>query len=160
MLRTVLAVLLLASIAFAQGAKAKPEPKVPNLSGTWKYNPIRSTTLPAAGAALMVISHSGNHLHFSTFARDEEIGAEEFTVDGKERTRYSGKLGTGYARARFDKNGVLVVTTRVFLDVEGTQSYSETDRWKLSDDGKTLTHTRTDDKVVVWDRQAESETAK
>jgi hypothetical protein len=70
-------------------------------------------------------------------------------TDGEERPSYSTRLARAYARARWDKNE-LVVTTRVFLDVYGYQSYSEADRWDVSDDGKTLTDKSSDGKVMVY----------
>ena len=142
-MRSLLVVLLLTSAAAAQA-------EMPAFSGTWRLDrDLTTADLQWNKITILTVTQSDEEVRFHYFDRDRSVGSETFVTDGEERPRYRTRLARAYARARWDKNE-LVVTTRVFLDVYGYQSYNEADRWELSADGKTLTDKSSDGKVMVY----------
>lgn len=122
----------------------------PAFSGTWRLDrDLTTADLRWNKITVLTVTQSGEEVRFQYFDPDRLLGSETFVIDGEERPRYSTRLARAYARARWDKNK-LVVTTRVFLDVYGYQSYSEADSWELSEDGTTLTDKSSDGKVMVY----------
>jgi hypothetical protein len=142
-MRSLLVVLLLTGAAAAQA-------EMPAFSGTWRLDrDLTTADLRWNKITILTVTQSDEEVRFHYFDRDRSVGSETFVTDGEERPRYSTRLARAYARARWDKDE-LVVTTRVFLDVYGYQSYNEADRWELSEDGKTLTDKSSDGKVMVY----------
>jgi hypothetical protein len=142
-MQSLLIVLLLTVAAAAQA-------EMPDFSGTWRLDrDLTTADLRWNKITILTVTQSDQEVRFRYFDRDRSLGSETFVTDGEERPSYSTRLARAYARARWDKNE-LVVTTRVFLDVYGYQSYSEADRWDVSDDGKTLTDKSSDGKVMVY----------
>lgn len=140
------AVLLLAWVA---------GPGTPDLSGSWVLNPVKSTANPipkAKGPTRLIITQNGNNINFDSYDGNGLDHSSSFVVDDKERPRYKTRLERAYARARWDK-GELVIVTRSFLDPEGTQSYTDVERWSLAKDGKTLVHKLSDGKVEVYEKK-------
>lgn len=147
-IRNLLAFVLLCSwVTFA----AEPRPH-PDLTGYWKLDVIHSTAAPAdMQASQVVISEFGNRLEFEFRAGHKVVSREYFTTDGIERPRYRSRLETASAKAKFEKDQ-LVIVTRSALDNEGLQQYTETDRWFLSKDGKVLTNKMTDGKLRIYEK--------
>jgi hypothetical protein len=144
-------VLLCAVLIFAIPAIAE----VPDLCGSWKLDrDLTTADLRWNKISSLVIEQSQGEIRFDYFDRDKRhVGWETFLIDGKERHRYTTRMLRAYARARWSKNELEVIT-RVFLDVLGYQSYSETDWWRLSEDGRTLTNRSSDGKAMVYQREA------
>jgi WD40-like Beta Propeller Repeat len=129
---------------------------VPNLSGRWKLDRDASTgTPPVNDVVQLVINQSSDDVNFSYEGRDNSVlAAETFETDWIKEKRFATRTQIGYARARWDRNSLLVETT-VVLNVEGTQSFSYEERWSLSPDGRTLTQTSSDGKKLVFERVPE-----
>jgi hypothetical protein len=139
---------LLVLLLFTVAAAAQAE--MPAFSGTWRLDrDLTTADLRWNKITILTVSQSDEEVRFRYFDRDRLLGSETFVTDGEERPRYSTRLARAYARARWDENE-LVVTTRVFLDVYGYQSYNEADRWELSEDGQTLTDKSSDGKMMVY----------
>ena len=143
LLRVVIACLL-TSISVGQSV-------MPNLSGAWHLDPGRTTALHQPASATLTIEQAGTQLRYAYFENGIQKYRGELITDGKERERYKTRVDRVYYRARWVK-GELVIVTRGFQDAMGTQSYSYTDRWAVTSDGNTLTHTLSDRKVVVFVR--------
>ncbi|MFB3917597.1 MAG: hypothetical protein ACE14M_12760 [Terriglobales bacterium] len=144
----VAAVLLCCSIAYAAEPKSYPD-----LSGNWALDPVNSTADPIyMQASRIVITQSRTYLQFEFRSGQRLVAREYYTADGKERPRYSTRLESASAKAIFQK-GQLVITTRSALDNEGLQQYTETDRWYVSPDGKTLTNKMSDGKLRVYQKK-------
>jgi hypothetical protein len=144
---TLLAFVLAAVALFA----ANPAP--PNLSGQWRLDLDASTAMaPIPGAQMLVISQSPDDVQFQYERTDGSVlGDEGFETNWIRRQRFKTRTQLGYARARWEHDA-LVVETTVVLDAVGEQSYSYTERWSVSPDGKTLTQASSDGKKLVFER--------
>lgn len=142
-MRRVLVALVLTLVAAAQTG-------VPTLSGTWRLDrDLTTADLRWNKTTFLLVSQSEEGIRFDYFDGQRSLGSETFVPDGQERPRYKTRLERAYARTRWDRNE-LVIVTRSFLDHFGYQSYSMTDRWELSPDGKTLTDKSSDGKAMVY----------
>ncbi len=141
-------VVLLACVALASTAAP------PDLSGHWNLEPLKSKGDTSQYSALHITQH-GDQVDIQYFRGAQNVGNDVFTTDGRERSRGSTRLGVSYAKARWDKKD-LVVTTRTTLDESGNQTYSDTERWSLSPDGKTLT-LKSSDTTLVFTKEAEEQ---
>jgi len=135
---------LLTSISVGQSV-------MPNLSGAWHLDPGRTTAPYQPASANLTIEQAGTQLRYAYFENGIQKYRGELITDGRERERYKTKVDRVYYRARWVK-GELVIVTRGFQDAMGIQSYSYTDRWAVTSDGNTLTHTLSNKKVVVFVR--------
>jgi len=122
-----------------------------NISGTWNLDPTKTTAPYSSSSAALKIEQTGPQLRYQYIENGVLKYAGVLIADGKERERYKTKVDRVYYRARWVKSE-LVIATRGFQDAMGTQTYSYTDRWTVSDDGNTLIHTLADRKVAVYRR--------
>ena len=144
-------VLLVVLLTFAATAQTK----VPNLSGTWKLDRDKTTAdLSRDKTTQLVVSQTQEDVRFDYYENDHLLGSDVFVPDGKERKRYETRVERAVSKARWHK-GALLVTTWVYLDPQGYQSYTITDRWEVSPDGKTLTDKTSDGKKIVYQRAPE-----
>ncbi len=147
MYRIVFAVSLLLSGVAMAGTQV-------NLAGNWKLDYRQSTVdLTNESSNRLVISQMGDALRFDRYKDAKLISTENIIADGKSRQRYKTRLEIAYVKARWEKGGLVLVTDSM-LDNEGTQSYSTTERWEVSKDGKTLSK-KTSDGVLVFSREPE-----
>lgn len=125
----------------------------PNLAGRWKLDLDASTgTPPVPGASLLIVSQSEDDMQFQWEGNNGSLLAgESFPTDWSSNRRFSTRTQVGYARAHWRDNQ-FVVETKVVMDVDGYQSFSYTERWTISRDGKTLTQTSSDGKKLVFER--------
>jgi hypothetical protein len=129
MRRTVIALLLLASSAFA----------APNLTGEWKLDLSRSQygSVPTPIMVTRKIKHEGVSLSLSTYqktAQREATSDLNYTTDGKvcvNKTTNGEAKGT----AKWDGSSLVIESTQ---QVQGAELKSR-EVWSLSSDGKTLT---------------------
>jgi len=152
MYRAVLAICLM--LAGAAPPVFAGEPQAGNLAGTWKIDQERTTADPDLTTQI-VVSQMGDAVRIDYYEGKRLAATEKFIADGQSRERYRTRMNKAYASARWEK-GSLVVVTDVALDNEGLQSYSMSERWTVSKDGKTLTRKTGDGKVKVFDRAAEA----
>jgi hypothetical protein len=124
---------------------------LPDLSGTWSLDPANTTAPYQSSSAVLKIEQRGSQLRYEHFQDGVLKYKGALIIDGKERERYRTRVDRVYYRARWVK-GELVIVTRGFQDAMGTQSYSYTDRWTISQDGNALIHTFADKKVAVYRR--------
>ena len=128
----------------------------PDFSGTWKYNPDKTTAHRAwTGDTVVVVRQSGQQISFDYYSGHENFAHESYTTDGKERPLYKTKTETAYARAHWEKSELQIATQHVY-DAQGTQESTDVDRWLLADGGKTLVNQLSDGKKVVFDKVNES----
>jgi hypothetical protein len=132
-----LAVLTLTALAAALAAAP------PNFSGAWKANIAKSDfgPMPAPTSASSKIDHKDPSLKVVA----TQVGAEgertfelNYSTDGAETTNQIGPL-TFKSKAKWEGAALLVVSKATTDDGDITI----TDKWTLSEDGKTLTVIRT-----------------
>jgi hypothetical protein len=132
----------------------------PNLSGTWKLDADASSgPPPAKGASLLVITQSGNDLTFDYYGasngqRGDLIESNNYVLDGIEHRGNKTRTYITFVRAYWQKKA-LIVRTRAILDSVGEQTFTDEQRWSVSDDGKTLIGKFSDGTKTVWERQPE-----
>jgi hypothetical protein len=131
------AALLLLAIA-ALPALAKP-----NFTGDWKLNPSRSEfgQMPAPSSMTMKIAHDDPKMtnHMKSVSDMGEFEADsKYTTDGKDcvneifNSQFKSVL-------KWEGDALLIESKGSFGDNE----FSMSDKWTLSEDGKTLTIART-----------------
>ncbi len=145
----VFALLCLASVA--AGAQS-----VPYLGGDWKLDRDATTEdMRWNRTTNLHISQSEDDIRFDYYDGRHLLGSDVFVADGHERPRYVTRIERAYARARWNKSG-LEILTRSFLDLEGYRSYSMSDRWEISADGQQLVDKSSDGKVMVFTRMRDA----
>jgi len=151
-------------LALAAAAQSRP---TPNFSGYWKMNPEKSDLggAPPPESAGYVIRHIGAQLAFD-YSQDSKTTRVEITTDGQERMTDSNNEAEVWTRS-FWEGPVLVFEARQ----KGRPAHPApgirwTSRWKLSDDGQSLTIERVITapqaqlkQVLVFDRETK-ETSK
>ncbi len=128
------------------------EKKPPDFSGNWKLNLERSSGPSVAQAATALeITQRGDEIKFRYIFRGASRGIEAFLADDKERERYITRIERAHARAEWRKDELLI-TTRHFMDAQGTQQYSDTELWRISEDKNTLTQRASDGTLLVYQK--------
>jgi hypothetical protein len=111
----------------------------PNFSGEWKLAPAKSDfgMIPAPASIVQKVTHNDPQLKVvNTQTGDQGTTATDssYTTDGQVCVN-RGPLGDTKSTLKWD-GSALVIETR--MDFQGTEVVI-TNRWALSDDGKTLT---------------------
>lgn len=119
-----------------------PAQAVPNLSGTWILQIDKSDfgPLPAPQSRTDVIEHQEPRLHIKRTGTGASgpISVElTFAVDGKP---HKNLIGGNELMSTLKWEGAVLVMESTTQTPQGEASIS--DRWSLSEDGKTLTQTR------------------
>ncbi len=145
-----------AILTFVVFALFAAQTAVPNLAGRWRLDLDASTApAPVPGAILLQVSQTDEDVQFQyENAQGSVLSGESFPTDWSSNRRFSTRTQIGYARAQW-KDNQLLVETKVVLDVDGNQTFSYTERWSVSPDGKTLTEKSSDGKKLVFDRVPE-----
>ncbi|MBS1859955.1 MAG: hypothetical protein JST11_31590 [Acidobacteria bacterium] len=132
--------LLFATLALA----AMPALAKPNFSGDWKLNVTKSSfgQMPAPSSMTQKITHEDpkltTEMHQSSERGDFDMKAS-YTTDGKECANEGFGGSTMKSVLKWDGDTLAIETKGQFGDNEFTMS----DKWVLSEDGKTLNITRT-----------------
>jgi hypothetical protein len=152
--------LAIAALAFllAVPPQAQSEPEHPDLSGTWVFNPAKST-LPKGAAPdseTLVITCAGERIDIAASAAGKQH-LTTWTTNGKEHTQNSSDNIEIYASARW-KKGVLFTESGVRAVIGGGMDRpdfaKDRERWSLSADGRTLTREFEGAKqTFVYDKQ-------
>jgi hypothetical protein len=134
----------------------KPAP--PDLSGTWVFNPAKSTLPKGAtpNPETLVITCAEERIEIAASAAGKQI-LTTWTTNGKEYTRNPGGNIEIYASARW-KKGVLFTESGVRAVIGGGMDRpdfaKDSERWSLSTDGRTLTREFEGAKqTFVYDKQ-------
>lgn len=153
MRRAVVATFLLVLVSLTQA-------QAPSISGTWKLDrDLTTADMRWDKTSTLVLSQSDDELRFEYFDPDGRLfGTDTFTTDDLEHPRYKTRIERAWSRARW-KQGKLVITSRVNLDLQGYQSYNAYESWELSPDGKTLINRLSDGKTLVFEKQTPSQPA-
>jgi len=111
----------------------------PNFSGEWKLNASKSEfgPLPAPSSRTDKITHSDPSLKVTTTSvgPQGEVSLKlAYTTDGQESTNDL-RGNPAKSTAKWDGDALVIVTKAKFQDNDITL----TDKWTLSEDGKTLT---------------------
>jgi hypothetical protein len=123
---------------------ALPALAKPNFTGDWKLNSSKSTfgEMPAPDSMAYKVTHAEpkltTALKQSSQMGDFEINAT-YTTDGKECTNEGFMGSTTKSVVKWDGDALVIETKGQFGDNEFTM----TQKWTLSDDGKTLTIAQT-----------------
>ncbi len=129
----------------------------PNLSGTWKFDPSKSTggkTWPRD--TVLVIHQFGDRVEMKYRAGDKDLSSGVYIADGQPRKTYHARTDNAFVQVRW-KNNDLVVTThyQIIWEMGDTAPVSDTERWSLANNGQTLVRKTSDGKVVEFEKQAE-----
>jgi len=121
----------------AAAAQAKP-----NFTGEWKLIPAKSDfgMMPAPTSALASVTHNEPSLKVAmktTSERGEFTSNNAYTTDGKECVN-QGRMGEMKSTLKWDGDALVIETKADF----GGNAVTITDKWTLSEDGKTLTISR------------------
>ena len=146
--RNVLLVLFLVGLAMAA---TKP---VSDLPGTWKFVPAKS----AGGHSFppdttLVVKEFGARIYFEYWANNHVFRRESYRTDGTAEKAYSTPNEQVTTQGKIHKNELIITTNHIMENEIGSQSFSETDRWILSDGGKALTLKPSDNKTLVFERE-------
>ncbi len=128
---------VLALLLCAVAAQAKP-----NFSGEWKLNASKSDfgMMPAPTSLVQKITHNDPELKVvrtQVSERGEFTNESVYTTDGKECVNKS-RFGETKSTLKWDGD-VLVIESK--MDFQGN-AVTVTEKWSLSEDGKTLTLNR------------------
>ncbi len=122
---------------------ALPALAKPNFTGDWKMNPSKSSfgEMPAPSSMTSKISHSDPKLETSSKSSSDQGDLEfnaKYTTDGQECTNEI--MGSPVkSTVKWDGDALLINSKLNF----GGNDMTISDRWTLSEDGKTLTIART-----------------
>jgi len=150
MLRNALLVLLLASTAVAAVGPARPD-----FSGTWQFDPAKSS--PKADWVpenTLVIRQVGDRLEMDRMAGDAQISTGAYITDGKSRPLYKTANEQVFITARWQKKDLVVTIDHIMPGELADSSMKDVDRWTLTDNGQTLVHTTSDGKKLVFHKVA------
>ncbi|MGC4054160.1 MAG: hypothetical protein QM757_34170 [Paludibaculum sp.] len=134
--RTLLTGIVLAFLTTAFAAAA------PNFTGSWKLNTSKSDfgQFPAPSSMTQTVTHDEPKIKIA-MKQTSDMGDMEFereyTTDGKE---YTNDMRGNPVKSVLKWDGdVLIITSKGKF---GDNDFTMVDRWKLSEDGKTLTVNR------------------
>jgi len=125
-------------------AAALPAPAKPNFSGDWKVDLSKSEfgQMPAPNSMTIKVTHAEPKVTSATRMASDmgefEINAT-YTTDGKETTNQGAGGGTTTSTAKWDGDALIISTKGRF----GDNDFTMTEKWTLSEDGKTITIDRT-----------------
>jgi len=151
-------------LALAAAAQTKP---TPNFSGYWKMNAEKSDLggAPPPESAGYVIRHIGAQLTFD-YSQDSKTTRVEITTDGQERMTDSNSEAEVWTRCFWEGQILVFEARQKARPAHPAPGVRWTSRWKLSDDGQTLTIERAITapqgqlkQVLVFDRETK-ETSK
>src|SRR5262249_47209185 len=132
------------SIAFAAtAASSAPAQSPPNFTGTWVLVVAKSDfgPMPAADSRTDVIEHNGSAIVVKRTQKGGPIGDVSATltygVDGKP---YQNSMGGNEITSKLKWDGAVLVIESTVKTMNGDAAV--TDRWSLSEGGKTLTQER------------------
>ena len=114
----------------------------PNFSGDWKMNVAKSEfgMMPAPTSSVQKITHSDPDLKLTitqVSERGEFTSNNAYTTDGKECVN-KGRMGEIKSKLKWDGDALVIESKADF----GGNDVTITDKWSLSEDGKTLTINR------------------
>jgi hypothetical protein len=114
----------------------------PNFSGEWKMNTAKSEfgMMPAPTSAVQKITHNDPELKVTSTQvseRGEFTSNNSYTTDGKECVN-KGRMGEIKSKLKWDGDSLVIESKADF----GGNDVTITDKWALSEDGKTLTINR------------------
>ncbi len=129
----------------------------PNFTGTWKFDPAKSTggkTWPAD--TVLVIRQFGDRVEMKYRTGEKDLSSGVYIADGQARKTYHARTDNAFVTARW-KNNDLVVTTnyQIIWEMGDTAPVSDTERWSLANNGQTLVRKTSDGKVVEFEKQPE-----
>lgn len=127
---------------------------VSELNGRWKFLPAKSSggqSFPPD--TTLVVKQYGTHIFFEYWANDHVFRRDNYSTDGSSEKAYTTPNETAMVTGRIRKNELIITTSHIMENEIGAQSFSETDRWVLSDGGKVLTGKGSDGKTLVFERE-------
>jgi hypothetical protein len=131
----------------------------PDLSGTWVFNPAKSTLAKdnKTKSETIVIDYKKSAIIFH-YKTDGKKSTETYTPDGQKRVTENLSSGQLISKASW-RDSVLVIESTLDIKVPGvtvavTGLKPVVDTWTLAADGRTLTHDADDHKeIFVYDKQ-------
>jgi len=126
-----------------------------DLVGTWKFVPAKSNggqSFPPE--TTLVVKEHASRIYFEYWANNHVFRRDAYRTDGTAEKAYTTPNETVTVQGKMRKNELIITTYHIMENEIGSQSFSETDRWVLSDEGKVLTGKSSDTKHVVFERES------
>jgi hypothetical protein len=135
-------------------------PAHPDLSGTWVFNPAKSTLGKdnTIRAQTIAIDYKKSTIVFH-YKTDGKKSTETYTPDGQKRVSMDMSSGQLISKASWQDSALLIESTlqvkvpNVVVTVSGLKPII--DRWTLAPDGRALSHETNDDpkQIFIFDKQ-------
>jgi hypothetical protein len=155
MRQLLIAITLALAVAFSALAQ---NPVTPDLSGTWVFNPAKSTLRKdsAIKSETIVIDYKKSTIVFH-YKTDGKKSTETYTPDGQKRVATDMSSGQLISKTSWQDSVLVIESTlqvkvpNVVVTVSGLKPII--DRWTLAPDGRTLSHETDDPKqIFVYDK--------
>lgn len=155
MRQLLIAITLALAVAFSALAQ---NPVTPDLSGTWVFNPAKSTLRKdsAIKSETIVIDYKKSTIVFR-YKTDGKKSTETYTPDGQKRVATDMSSGQLISKTSWQDSVLVIESTlqvkvpNVVVTVSGLKPII--DRWTLAPDGRTLSHETDDPKqIFVYDK--------
>jgi hypothetical protein len=127
-------------------------------SGAWKFVAAKSNGgehFPPD--TMLVIKQFGSRVYFEYWANHHLFQNEQFRTDSKAEKAYTSPNETAMISAHFGKKALTITTQHLMENEIGSQGYSESDRWTVSEDGKVLTAKLATGKTITFERATPDE---
>jgi hypothetical protein len=129
----------------------------PNFTGTWKYDPAKSTGgkgLPAD--TVLVIHQYGDRVEMKYRAGDKDLSSGAYIADGQPRKTYHAKTEDAFVRVKWQNDDLVVTTNHVIMsEIGDVAPVTDTERWSLANNGQTLVRKSSDGKVIEFEKMPE-----
>ncbi len=147
--------LLVLVMATAVQAATKPGNE---MMGAWKFVADKSTggeNFPPD--TMLIVKQFGARVYFEYWANKRLFQGAQYRADGKAEKAYSTPNETAMVSAKFHKKDLVITTQHLMENEIGSQSYSEADRWTISEDNKVLTAKLSTGKTITFERATPEE---
>jgi hypothetical protein len=130
----------------------------PNLTGTWRFDPAKSTNAKGLPAdTVLTIRQLGDRVEMKYRSGDKDLSSGAYIADGQPRKTYHAKTEEAFVRVRWEKDGLVVRTNHVMRsDYGDVAPVTDTERWSLANNGQTLVCKTSDGKVLEFEKVAEA----
>ncbi len=129
----------------------------PNLTGTWKFDPAKSTNAKGFPAdTVLTIRQIGNRVEMKYTAGDKDLSSGAYIADGQPRKTRQAKTEQAFVRVRWQKDNLVVTTNHVMMsEIGDVAPVVDTERWSLANNGQRLVCKTSDGKVLEFEKVGE-----
>ena len=147
--------LLVVALISSLQAATKPGNEI---VGAWKFVPAKSTggeNFPPD--TMLVVKQFGSRVYFEYWANHHLFQGAQFRTDGKSEKLYTNANETAMVQAHFNKKSLNITTQHLMENEIGSQSFSDSDRWTVSEDNKALVAKLSTGKTITFERATPEE---